>query len=260
MEEYLTIGEVARIKNISTKSLRYYEKIGILKPAVINAETGYRYYKNEQMLAVDMIKFLLILDIPLKNWHNYMDNEGQFDLKGLIDDGQQRACEKIAQLQICLNRLKLAARGLEGTEKFRDCDDFYIRMIPERNILCMPLENQSTSVEFHKKLSCLFDLAEKYGISANYPSGLLADICGDKMTGYVYVEIYERFPSSPYYRAIRGGDYICLKCPAKSIYDIRRLNPAYCQSHDQFTVMESDCISSPLYFQEYPVELQFPKD
>lgn len=68
-------------------------------------------------------------------------------------------------------------------------------MIPERNILCMPLENQSTSVEFHKKLSCLFDLAEKYGISANYPSGLLADICGDKMTGYVYVEIYERFPS-----------------------------------------------------------------
>ena len=36
MKEYLTIGEMARIKKISIKSLRYYERIGILIPEKIN--------------------------------------------------------------------------------------------------------------------------------------------------------------------------------------------------------------------------------
>ena len=51
MDGYMTIGEVAKVKQISIKALRYYEKIGILKPAYCDPNTGYRYYKNEQMLA-----------------------------------------------------------------------------------------------------------------------------------------------------------------------------------------------------------------
>ena len=49
MDGYMTIGEVAKVKQISIKALRYYEKIGILKPAYCDPDTGYRYYKNEQM-------------------------------------------------------------------------------------------------------------------------------------------------------------------------------------------------------------------
>ena len=52
MDGYMTIGEVAKVKQISIKALRYYEKIGILKPAYCDPDTGYRYYKNEQMLAI----------------------------------------------------------------------------------------------------------------------------------------------------------------------------------------------------------------
>ena len=96
MDGYMTIGEVAKVKQISIKALRYYEKIGILKPAYCDPDTGYRYYKNEQMLAIDMIKFLQILDIPLKNWNQYVEPTGEFDLKGLLRDGQIRAYEKSA--------------------------------------------------------------------------------------------------------------------------------------------------------------------
>ena len=133
MDGYMTIGEVAKVKQISIKALRYYEKIGILKPAYCDPDTGYRYYKNEQMLAIDMIKFLQILDIPLKNWNQYVEPTGEFDLKGLLRDGQIRAYEKIGELQSCLKRLQLAERGIQDTEKYRDCDGFYRREIPERN-------------------------------------------------------------------------------------------------------------------------------
>lgn len=44
MSEYLTISELAKTNSVSIKALRYYEKIGILKPAYINPHNGYRYY------------------------------------------------------------------------------------------------------------------------------------------------------------------------------------------------------------------------
>ena len=66
MKEYLTIGEVSKMKGVGIKSLRYYDRLGILKPAYINPDTGYRYYSIEQMLMLDMILLCLGLDIPLK--------------------------------------------------------------------------------------------------------------------------------------------------------------------------------------------------
>ena len=36
MKEYLTIGEVSKMKGVGIKSLRYYDRLGILKPAYIN--------------------------------------------------------------------------------------------------------------------------------------------------------------------------------------------------------------------------------
>ena len=257
MDGYMTIGEVARVKQVSIKALRYYEKIGILKPAYCDPDTGYRYYKNEQMLAVDMIKFLQILDIPLKNWNQYVEPTGEFDLKGLLRDGQIRAYEKIGELQSCLKRLQLAERGIQDTEKYRDCEGFYRREIPERNILRREIKEGLSSVEFHKKLSELFELAQKHQLSANYPSGMMADVEDGQVTYFVYVEVFENCEELPEYKCMPAGIYECLRCPPKSIMKADELYPEYFASHAKFTIVESDCITSPVYFQEYPVELQF---
>ena len=41
MSQYMSIGKVAKLKNVSIKSLRYYDQIGILKPAFVNTETNW---------------------------------------------------------------------------------------------------------------------------------------------------------------------------------------------------------------------------
>ena len=58
------------------------------------------------------------------------------------------------------------------------------------------------------------------------------------------------------YKCIPAGTYDCLRCPPKSIMRAAELYPEYFAKHAKFTVVESDCITSPVYFQEYPVELQ----
>ena len=43
-----TIGEFSRLCMVTTKTLRHYDRIGLLTPAYISGETGYRYYEAGQ--------------------------------------------------------------------------------------------------------------------------------------------------------------------------------------------------------------------
>ena len=55
----LTIGEFSNICKVSTKTLRYYAKIGLLLPDKISPENGYRYYSIDQletMLFIERLK------------------------------------------------------------------------------------------------------------------------------------------------------------------------------------------------------------
>lgn len=42
----LSIGEFSKICQVSAKTLRYYDEIGLLRPEEINPENGYRYYSR----------------------------------------------------------------------------------------------------------------------------------------------------------------------------------------------------------------------
>ena len=55
----LSIGEFSKICKVSTKTLRYYDEIGLIKPSKINPENNYRYYSIEQletMLFINRLK------------------------------------------------------------------------------------------------------------------------------------------------------------------------------------------------------------
>jgi DNA-binding transcriptional MerR regulator len=47
--ELLTIGAFARMSQLSPKALRLYDELGVLPPAAVEPESGYRLYKPEQV-------------------------------------------------------------------------------------------------------------------------------------------------------------------------------------------------------------------
>lgn len=63
---YLTIGEVAKLSNISVQTLRYYDQINLFKPFEINSSNHYRYYQNTQLYYLDIIKSLKYLGLSLE--------------------------------------------------------------------------------------------------------------------------------------------------------------------------------------------------
>lgn len=52
----LRINEFAILCECNVYTLRYYDKIGLLKPSVVNADSGYRFYKKEQVFEFIKIK------------------------------------------------------------------------------------------------------------------------------------------------------------------------------------------------------------
>ncbi|NJD04823.1 MAG: diguanylate cyclase [Ruminiclostridium sp.] len=61
----MKIGEFAEMNNVTTKMLRHYDEIGLLKPSVIDHSTGYRSYEAEQSHYINWIIILKNLDFTL---------------------------------------------------------------------------------------------------------------------------------------------------------------------------------------------------
>ncbi len=85
------IGEVAAKFNISGRTLRYYEEIGILR-SIRSNESQYRYYDQEAIIRIEQILFLRKMQIPIK------------DIRGIFTS---------ENVEIVMNILRLKLKNLE---------------------------------------------------------------------------------------------------------------------------------------------------
>lgn len=70
-ENLFKIGEVIKIMGITRKTLLVYEDMGLLKPAVKDEESGYRYYSADNMTQIRSIRSLQSLGLSLKEVAEY---------------------------------------------------------------------------------------------------------------------------------------------------------------------------------------------
>ncbi|WP_433234910.1 MerR family transcriptional regulator [Streptosporangium sp. CA-135522] len=69
-----SIGEVARMSGLTSRTLRHYDEIGLLRP-VRTADNGYRWYGRRELLRLQRILFLKELDVPLVQINQILDGE-----------------------------------------------------------------------------------------------------------------------------------------------------------------------------------------
>ena len=105
------IGDFSRLAQVSVKTLRYYDRLGLLTPAWIDRYSGYRYYTAGQLprlnrilalkdlgFSLDQVKRLLQDDLPVA------ELRGMMRMKQLELEGQLR--EEQARLERVENRLR----------------------------------------------------------------------------------------------------------------------------------------------------------
>jgi MerR family transcriptional regulator, thiopeptide resistance regulator len=69
-----SIAQVARMSGVTSRTLRHYGEIGLLRPAYVGGN-GYRYYEEEQLLRLQQILVLRELDVGLGEIAEALDSE-----------------------------------------------------------------------------------------------------------------------------------------------------------------------------------------
>ena len=96
----ISIGTLSKLTGVHIKSLRYYDRLGILRPAYIDPASGYRYYSFPQIHVVDAIQLCVDLGIPLKQFTDFVGEDGrQIHYGALLARGTELAGAKIRSIQ-----------------------------------------------------------------------------------------------------------------------------------------------------------------
>lgn len=207
MKKYLSIGEVAKLKGVGVKSLRYYDRIGVLKPAYVDPETRYRYYAVEQLATLDMIFVCLELDIPLKTFQTYRVDAHTVDLKALIEEGQRIAAAKIAAIQEVSAKMASFSRNMADFNQIRDRQGPYVRTFEKRGFLVAPYDGAwDDAYRYAEAATALYFKAKALGLVMLYNQGYMQRFTEAGVETAVCVEVEG---DDPAVMTLPAGDCDC---------------------------------------------------
>ncbi|MGG0412269.1 MerR family transcriptional regulator [Peribacillus simplex] len=136
MSEHFSIGETARLNNISIQTLRYYDKLGIFKPDYTDPDNGYRYYHINQFFYLDIIKYLKSIQTPLDEIKYIILNTPQ-DMRTFLEEQEDVIEAELKKLEGA--RLLLKKRKGQLKEQLEICGKdrgtVYFRKISKQRIL-----------------------------------------------------------------------------------------------------------------------------
>jgi DNA-binding transcriptional MerR regulator len=111
--ELMSIGRFARLTGLTVKALRHYDEVGLLRPASVDAETGYRSYGAEQVHRAETIRALRRLELPLDDVATLLTTDDPALLRRVLVDHQRRTTTRSAELKIVLQGLQPLIDGKE---------------------------------------------------------------------------------------------------------------------------------------------------
>ena len=111
----LRIGEFARRGRVSVKALRHYAAIGLLKPAHVDAATGYRSYTAGQLDDLHRLMVLRALGLSLGRIRQVLqDDPSPERMRRLLDERRAAVARRIDAEQAQLAAIEARIRHLEG--------------------------------------------------------------------------------------------------------------------------------------------------
>jgi DNA-binding transcriptional MerR regulator len=94
-----TIGELSKLTQLPVKTLRFYHEQGLLVPACVDPDTGYRYYDQRHVETARAIVYLRNLEFPLSDIRQILDSSRDEDFLTILQRQQSVVKERIKALR-----------------------------------------------------------------------------------------------------------------------------------------------------------------
>ncbi|MBB3110257.1 DNA-binding transcriptional MerR regulator [Paenibacillus phyllosphaerae] len=117
-----TVRKLGQLAGVSTRTLRYYDEIGILKPARTNS-SGYRIYGAKEVDRLQQIMFYRELGLPLEQIKSIITDPG-FDGTKALSEHRDQLLNKRRQLDALIETVEKTIASSEGRMDMTDKQKF----------------------------------------------------------------------------------------------------------------------------------------
>ena len=143
--DYLSIGEMAKMNHITVTTLRLYDELDLLKPVYVNPETNYRYYDIKQNARLDLIQYMKELQMNLKEIKELLDKEDINLIEAILIKKKQQLSIQINDLQRTKDAISRTIYSLERYRKSPPSGTITLEYIDRRRIYVM-----HTNINFYE--------------------------------------------------------------------------------------------------------------
>jgi DNA-binding transcriptional MerR regulator/effector-binding domain-containing protein len=131
-----SIGEFARMGTVSLRTLRHYDEIGLLRPAHVDPETGYRSYSADQLGQLNRIIALKDLGFSLTQAGKLLSGITVDELRGMLALRRAQLERELDEYTSRLLSVEARLRYIEG-EHAMPADDITVKKIPPMGVVAI---------------------------------------------------------------------------------------------------------------------------
>ncbi|MDY4483747.1 MAG: MerR family transcriptional regulator [Butyricicoccus porcorum] len=210
----LSISELAKLKNVTSETLRHYDRIGLLKPDY-TSESGRRYYSIRQYERLGTILELRQAGMSLNMIQEYLDNRNFQKSLSMLEE-YQREFERKLQEQMQLNEALLRKLAfLRSLSDLPQMETVFEMEFPIRYMVTFGKEagdREEHAMAFTKLENYI---REKIPILASDRVGVIADerllVPNDQLIPAVpMLLVSPEKADTTYLREIPSGKYVCM--------------------------------------------------
>jgi DNA-binding transcriptional MerR regulator len=151
-DRMLKIGEFSKVAEVSVKTLRYYDDLGLLRPNWVDRYTGYRYYTLQQLPRLNRILALKELGFPLDQIARLLrDDLPPGELQRLMRLRQAELEQQVEAEQARLARVAARLRQIEQEGRAPRYEVLVKRVAPRW------VAGVRDTVTDHSEIAALFD-------------------------------------------------------------------------------------------------------
>lgn len=136
--QLLSIGEMAKTNRVSIATLRFYDRMGLLKPSYRKEGSNYRYYDICQTSRLDIIRYMRNLGMSLAEIQTLLEKEDIILIEQKLIEKNNQIHQQMRELKAMHEAVERTIQSIERYRKSPASGTISLEFIDQRYILYIP--------------------------------------------------------------------------------------------------------------------------
>ncbi|MFE9079486.1 MerR family transcriptional regulator [Bacillus mobilis] len=261
MKKLFSIGEVAKIKDITIKALRYYHKMGILIPKHVEESTGYRYYSIDQFIHIDIIKSCRELNTSIVELQEIFKECNTDKLLRFLQVKREEAEEHVKKMKEVMETIDDLHAKVVSSQEILKNDEISIEFFDQRYVVVAPCKEVGSLQEL-LYYSDLEKIVQDYEEKMEMEMGILYNVNAhwDVEPKYVFNKVRDdvHMEELPNIKVLPGGKYITLAYSKENEEECRNTIMKYVKENsiEVESFIEVELVSDIFNAETYSCQIQ----